>query len=450
MVVVAELGYFSLFGSEGLATNSRGLDAMNDSSAISLWDLSAEEPDFSSPMDGDITTDLAIVGGGYTGLSTALHAAERGIECHVLEAEHVGYGGSGRNVGLVNAGVWLPPQDVRAKLGEARGSALIRTLGEAPGYVFSLIDRHRIRCEATRTGTIHAAHSPKGYKDLARRAEEWHRLGAPVDLLSREEAAAKIGSPAFYGGLLDHRAGMINPMGYVRGLARAALGAGAKISTGTRARKLRRQGNKWIVETDQGTVKANSVVLGTNAYSDDLWPGLKNTYTLIHFFQLATGPLGDRAKGILGEGQGLWDTGLIMFSLRRDAFGRIVIGSMGKLIGGNDGLSRRWAASTLQRLFPDLGEVEFETAWHGQLAMTPDHLPRIHRLDEGLYTPIAYNGRGIAPGTIYGKAMAELLSGGREDDLPLPITDPATVASAAVMSRLYQAAFTANLLWKSI
>ncbi len=422
---------------------------MNDKSAISLWDLSAEEPDFSSPMDGDITTDLAIVGGGYTGLSTALHAAERGIECHVLEAEHIGHGGSGRNVGLVNAGVWLPPQDVRAKLGEARGSALIRTLGEAPGYVFSLIDRHRIRCEATRTGTIHAAHSPKGYKDLARRAEEWHRLGAPVDLLSREEAAVKIGSGAFHGGLLDHRAGMINPMGYVRGLARAALGAGAKISTGTRARKLRRERNQWIVETDQGTVKANSVVLGTNAYSDDLWPGLKNTYTLIHFFQLATGPLGDRAKGILGEGQGLWDTGLIMFSLRRDAFGRIVIGSMGKLIGGNDGLSRRWAARTLHRLFPDLGEVEFETAWHGQFAMTPDHLPRIHRLDEGLYTPIAYNGRGIAPGTIYGKAMAELLSGGREDDLPLPITDPAIVASAAMMSRLYQAAFTANLLWKS-
>jgi glycine/D-amino acid oxidase-like deaminating enzyme len=423
---------------------------MNEETASSLWHRSAEEPDVSSPMDGDITTDLAIVGGGYTGLSTALHAAERRVECHVLEAEHIGHGGSGRNVGLVNAGLWLPPQDVRAKLGEDRGAALIGTLGEAPEYVFSLIDRHRIRCEATRTGTIHAAHSPRGYEDLARRAEEWQRLGAPVDLLSREEAAAKIGSGAFHGGLLDHRAGTINPMGYVRGLARAALGAGAKISTGARAIKLRRENRKWIVDTDHGTVTANSVVLGTNAYSDDLWPSLKNTYTPIHFFQLATGPLGDRAKDILGEGQGLWDTGLIMFSLRRDASGRIVIGSMGKLIGGRDGLSGRWAALTLRRLFPELGEVTFETAWHGQFAMTPDHLPRIHRLDEGLYTPIGYNGRGIAPGTIFGKAMAELISGGREDDLPLPITNPATVASARVMSRLYQAAFTANLLWKSV
>jgi len=423
---------------------------MTDQRVISLWDMSTEEPDYVSPMDGDIATDLAIVGGGFTGLSTALHAAERGLHCHVLEARRVGYGGSGRNVGLVNAGLWLPPQDVRALLGEARGAALIEILGEAPAYVFSLIDRHRIQCEAKRNGSIHAAHSPKGYDDLARRAEEWHRIGAPVDLLSRAEAAEKIGSQAFHGGLLDHRAGLINPMGYVRGLARAARAAGATISTGVTAKALRRVGNKWIVDTDQGVVTANWVVLGTNAYTHGLWPGLENTFTKIYFFQVATEPLGDRADGVLSQGQGLWDTGPVMFSLRRDDFGRIIIGSMGKVIGDQDGLSRRWAARTLRRLFPDLGDVAFETFWHGAIALMPDHLPRIHRLDKGLYTPIGYNGRGIAPGTIFGKAMAELLAGGRERDLPLPIKDPATVGSARVMSGLYQAAFTANQLWKSL
>jgi glycine/D-amino acid oxidase-like deaminating enzyme len=419
-------------------------------SPISLWDNSAEEADYGAPMDGDATTDIAIVGGGFTGLSTALHAAERGLKCHVLEAKQIGHGGSGRNVGLVNAGLWLPPQVVRGKLGEADGARLIKTLGDAPAYVFSLIERHQIRCEATNTGTIHAAHSPKGFADLAGRAEEWHRLGAPVDLLSPEAAAAKIGSTAFHGGLLDHRAGTINPMGYVRGLARAALGKGATISTGVWAGKLRRQDNKWIVETDKGSVAANSVVLGTNAYSDDLWPGLKRTFATIHYFQLATEPLGDRAKEILGERQGLWDTGPIMFSLRRDAFGRLIIGSMGKIIGGTDGLSRRWATRTLRRLFPRLGEVAFESSWHGRIAMTPDHLPRIHRLAAGLYTPIGYNGRGIAPGTVFGKAMADLLAGGDEQDLPLPITELKRVPSAPVMSRLYQMAFTANQLWKSI
>ncbi len=422
---------------------------MRKGAPISLWDTSAEEPDYSSPMNGDVVTDLAVVGGGFTGLSTALHAAQRGIECHLLEARHIGYGGSGRNVGLVNAGLWLPPQDVRAKLGEARGAALIELLGAAPAYVFSLIDRYQIRCEATRNGTIHAAHSPRGYDDLARRAEEWRRLGAPVELLSRQEAAEKIGSSAFYGGLLDRRAGIINPMGYVRGLARAALAEGATITTGATATGLRREDTKWIVETDRGTVTAKSVVLGTNAYSDDLWPGLKDIFTEIHFFQLATEPLGDRASGILSGGQGLWDTGLIMFSLRRDAFGRLIIGSMGKAIGGTAGLSRRWAARTLRRLFPKLGDVKFEAAWHGPIALTPDHLPRIFRLDERLYTPIGYNGRGITPGTVFGKAMAELLSGGREADLPLAITDVKPAWGRVLMSRLYQSVFTANQLAKS-
>lgn len=416
---------------------------------ISLWDDTAAEEAFTSPMAGDVTTELAIIGGGFTGLSTALHAAERGIDCHVLEARQIGYGGSGRNVGLVNAGIWLPPQDVRARLGESRGSGFITTLGEAPSYVMSLIERHQIRCELTKTGTIHAAHSPKGYEDLARRAEEWHRLGAPVDLLSRDEAADKIGSDAFHGGLLDHRAGTINPMGYVRGLARAALGAGARISTGVTATGLRRDKDRWIVETDQGRVTAKSVVIGTNAYSDDLWPGLRKSFTMIHYFQLATVPLGDKAASILREGQGLWDTGQIMFSLRRDAFGRIIIGSMGKVIGGLKGLSRRWAARRLQQIFPELGTVEFEKSWHGQIAMTPDHLPRIHRLADGLYTPIGYNGRGITPGTIFGRAIAELLAGGKEEDLPLPITDLQTVPTAPLMSRLYQLAFTADQAWKS-
>lgn len=422
---------------------------MENATALSLWDASAEEPAVNAPLKGDITTELAIVGGGFTGLSAALHAAEKGIDCQVLEAEKIGYGGSGRNVGLVNAGLWLPPQDVRRTLGEARGGALVRTLGEAPAYVLSLIERHQIRCEATRTGTIHAAHSPKGYQDLARRAEEWHRLGAPVRLLSREQASDLIGSACFHGGLVDRRAGTINPMGYVRGLARAARNAGAKIATGVRASALRRDGDRWIVETDRGRVTAKSVVLGTNAYSDNLWPGLRHTFTRIHYFQFATTPLGARAEGILKGGQGLWDTGPIMFSLRRDAFGRLIIGSMGTVVGGKTGLSRRWAARNLRRLFPDLGALEFEHGWHGQIAMTPDHLPRIHRLAEGLYTAIGYNGRGIAPGTVFGRAMAELLAGGAEDDLPLPISEPRRVAGAPVMARLYQVAFTANQVLKS-
>ena len=424
---------------------------MSSQDAISLWDASAVEHDYTASLDADETVDVAIVGGGFTGLSTALHCSEKGLSAHVLEAEQIGFGGSGRNCGLVNAALWLPPQQVREQLGPEYGPRFIKKFGGGPEYVFSLIEKHQIQCEVTRTGTIHAAHGPSGFKELQERHKEWQRLGEPVDLVSREDVSDMIGSDHFHGGLVDHRCGTINPMGYCRGLARAALGAGASISTGVRAKKLRRDGNHWVVETNQGSLKAKYVVLGTNAYTDELWPGLKNTFTMIHYFQLATKPLGPEADYILPGKQGLWDTGQIMFNIRRDASNRLLVGSMGKVVGSKDkGLSNRWAAKQIAKIFPDLGPVEFEEAWHGQIAMTPDHLPRIHELDTNLFTPIGYNGRGITTGTMFGETMSGLLTGMNYEDLPMPITDLKTVPTAPFVSRVYQAAFTANQILKAI
>lgn len=417
---------------------------------VSLWDRSAQEPDHKQAFTAAGPVDVAVVGAGYTGLSTALHCAERGLSVHVLEAERIGHGGSGRNVGLVNAASWLPPRDVRERLGATYGPRFVDRFSRAPDEVFSLIEKHQIRCEATRTGTIHAAHAPSGFKDLQARKAEWDRLGAPVDLLDRDKASALIGSDAFFGGLLDHRAGTINPMGYCRGLARAARGAGAAISTGVRVTGLERDGGHWRVITEQGVLTAKSVVLGTNAYTDALWPGLKASFTPIMFFQFASEPLGEAAAHILPQGQGLWDTGTIMFSLRRDGAGRLLVGSMGRLIGDPaSGLSQRWARKRIARLFPSLGPVTFEEAWHGRIAMTPDHLPRICELADNLYTPIGYNGRGITTGTVFGQAMAELLTGAGRDELPLPITAPERVPSAPIMARLFQASFTANQFLRS-
>ncbi len=424
---------------------------------ISLWDHSSEEATVGRPLTAETPSeaqietqiasgidgrvDVAIVGGGYTGLSTALHGALKGLRCHVLEARDIGHGGSGRNVGLVNAGLWLPPQDVQQRLGEKPGAALVAELGRAPEYVFSLIERYQIRCEATRAGTIHAAHSAAGLRDLERRVKAWQALGAPVRLLTAEETAEKTGSRRFHGGLLDARAGTINPMGYARGLARAAHAAGAEISTGTKVLALSRDGADWRVETDRGVLTAKRVVIATNAYTADLWPSLARSFTPINFFQLATAPLGDAGRMILPEGQGLWDTGKIMLSLRRDQAGRLIIGSMGSVIGGTEGLTRRWAARKLQRLFPDLGPQSFEDAWHGQIAFTPDYLFRIHRLADGLYAPTGYNGRGITTGTLFGRALADLFAGTTEDSLPVPVSDLRPDRGRGVKTQAYRAAF---------
>ncbi|MEM1198466.1 MAG: FAD-binding oxidoreductase [Pseudomonadota bacterium] len=391
--------------------------------AISLWDHSAAERAEYAALDGDASADVAIIGGGFTGASAALHLAEQGVSCIVVEAQKIGYGGSGRNAGMVNAGLWLPPQDIAAKLGEAAGSKLVKELGEAPELVFSLIERHQMQCEAVRRGTLHAAKSASGAADLARRAEAWKRLDAPVELLDAGETAKRVGTNAFHGALLDHRAGSINPMGYARGLARAAANAGARIHTGTRVNALERQGNTWRLQTGHGTVSAPSVLLATNGYSDTLWPKLSTAFSPIHYFQVATKPLGPEGDEILPGREPLWDTGTIMTSVRRDAFGRLIVGSMGQLFGQDAALSRRWARKTIRRLFPALGDVELETWWHGQIAMTADHLPRLFRLAPGLYAPTGYNGRGIAPGTAFGRALAHYLAGGPEEALPLKITE---------------------------
>jgi glycine/D-amino acid oxidase-like deaminating enzyme len=416
---------------------------------VSLWQDMAVEPARATGIRDGARYDVAIVGGGYTGLSTALHCVEKGLSACVLEAHEIGFGGSGRNVGLVNAGLWLPPAKLRAALGPDYGPRLLRLLGEAPRTVFDLIERHQIRCAPTRTGTLHAAHAASGLRDLRARHADWARLEAPVSLLDAEEMRRLTGSDAFPGGLLDKRAGTVNPAAYARGLARAAAGAGAEIATGVRVTRLDRDDGGWSVVSNEGRLKAAHVVLGTNAYSDTLWPGLDRLYTIIRFFQIATDPID--APHILPERQGLWTTAPIMTALRRDAEGRLILGSMGRLHGTTErGLTRRWAARQLQKLYPSLGPVRFASAWDGAIAMTPDHLPRIHRLAPGLWTPIAYNGRGITTGTIFGQAMADLLAGMDPDDLPLPVTDPRTVPRARLAARAYDAVFAAHQGWKAL
>ena len=418
---------------------------------ISLWEkLNTEsKQQFNDTVSGMV--DVAIIGGGFTGLSTALHCSLAGLACHVIEAKHIGYGGSGRNVGLVNAGVWLSPKLVVKSLGDKYGNRFVERFSQAPNYVFNLIEKYQIKCDTTRTGTIHAAHSPSGFRNLKLLKFEWDKLAQPVDLLTSEQTSELTGTNIFYGALLDHRAGTINPMDYCIGLANAAKDAGSKISTKVRATDLKRVSRMWNVQTSEGHLKARFVVICTNAYTDELWPNLQKTFSSIDYFQFATQPLGDQIKNILPQRHGLWDTGRIMFSLRRDSADRLVLGSMGSVIGDkNKGLSKRWATKKLNKLFPELGNVSFENAWHGRIALTQNHLPQIHKLGKNLYTPIGYNGRGITTGTIMGQALADLFATGTEKRLPVPISKEKTFLFSHLISSFYRLVFAANQLIRSI
>ena len=405
-----------------------------------LWQASAPPAPPTVPLAGAITADVAVVGAGFTGLSAALHLAEGGASVAVLDAATVGFGGSGRNVGLVNAGLWVMPDDLPAVLGEVHGRRLLTLLGDAPASVFALVERHGIDCEAERKGTLHCAVGEKGFAEIAERTRQWSSRGAPVRLLDATETARLVGSTAYAGALLDLRAGTIQPLAYARGLATAALAAGAALHTDSPVTAATHDGAAWRLETPGGSVRAPHVVLATNAYTGTLWPELREEIVRLPYFNFATPPLGDNLRGsILPERQGAWDTREVLSSFRFDRAGRLVFGSVGALRGPGAAIHRDWGRRALGKLFPQLKGVDFEHGWYGQIGMTATSLPRFHRLDRNVVSFSGYNGRGIAPGTVLGRCLADLILGRiGDDDLPLPLTPPAPDRARRLKEAYYE------------
>ena len=398
----------------------------NDPRSHGLWERTAPAAPATPVLANIVKADVLVIGAGFTGLSAALHLAEAGTRVVVLEAEQIGFGGSGRNVGLVNAGMWVMPDDLPSELGLLYGDRLLDCLGHAPKVVFDLVAQHAIPCEIMPVGTLHCAAGSKGLREIEDRAAQWQRRGAPVEVLHGREAAASIGSMAYEGALLDRRAGTIQPLAYVRGLARAAMAAGAAVHTGSAVENVQREGPDWVARTALGAVAAPWVVVATNAYTRTPWPAVRAELVHLPYFNFATAPLSDNLRrSILPERQGAWDTEEVLSSFRFDAGGRLVFGSVGALRGSGRAVHAFWARRMLRKLFPQLGEIRFEAEWFGMIGMTANNLPRFHRLAPGVIGFSGYNGRGIAPGTVFGRELARLVLGRiTEADLPLPVTDP--------------------------
>lgn len=413
---------------------------LNDPRSHGLWERTAPSAPPTAPLAGSVKADVVIVGAGYTGLSAALHLAESGVDAVVVEAVEIGFGGAGRNVGLVNAGMWVMPDQLVNTLGPVYGERLIELLGNAPRAVFDLITRHAIACEDERSGTLHCGVGAAGLRELEQRAAIWQKRGAPVRLLDADETAEKVGTRAYTGSLLDLRAGTIQPLAYARGLAVAAVKAGARIFTRSPVQSASQTAGKWEVKTAAGSVLADWVIVATDAYSIGPWVQLRTEQVHLPYFNLATEPLSDAMqKAILPERQGVWDTKSVLSSYRFDRRGRLVFGSVGALRGTGIAVHRAWAQRSLAALFPQLGPVRFESEWYGQIGMTKDNLPRFHRLDRNVIGFSGYNGRGIAPGTVLGRCLADHVTGKLTDaEMPLPETALETIAGRAVREAAYE------------
>ena len=405
-----------------------------------LWAYSAIAPPHTESLAHDTTATVVVIGGGFTGMSTALHLAERQSDVVVLEAMEIGFGASGRNAGLVNAGLWIEPGVLEQTLGPVFGPRLLTLLGDAPNVVFEIIDRHAISCEARRAGTIHCAVGKRGVAEMVARARQWRAIGAPVRVLDKEETRAKTGTSLYEAGLLDLRAGTIQPLSYVRGLARAAIEFGARVFTQSPAQSIARESGTWRVRTSSGSIRAKWVVLATDVYTHTIAPGLRTEQAVLPYFNIATAPLAETLRReILPDGQGAWDNRKVLTHFRLDQAGSLIVGSVGALRGTGFLVHRAWARQHIRTLFPQLRGIRIEHEWYGMIGMTDDHLPRLHVPADNMIAVAGYNGRGIAPGTVFGRELARHIEGELSlAEMPLPVTAPEKARFRAAHEALYE------------
>ncbi len=368
------------------------------------------------PLDGDRSVSVAIVGGGYTGLSAALHLAEQGVDVVVLEAREPGWGASGRNGGQVNPGLKHDPDRIEADFGPGPGARMVALAGRAPGFVFNLIERHGIVCEALRSGTLRAAFHPRALTGLRRTAEQWARRTSETALLGRQVIADLTGTDRYLGAFLDRRGGTLNPLGFARGLAEAAQRAGAAVHGGTPVSRMRKESGRWRLTTPTGTVTAEKVILATNGYTDALWPGLRQSVIPVHSAIVASEPV---PEDVMPTRSALYEMGNITVYYRKDRGNRLLMGGRGvqRAITGPEEL--RYLSEYAIRLWPALRDSRWTHAWNGQLAVTADHYPHIHEPDESVLVCLGYNGRGVALSTAMGPELARRVMGGA---IAMPVT----------------------------
>jgi sarcosine oxidase len=389
----------------------------------SLWIASASQPRFEAPpLEGERLAELAIIGGGFTGLSAALHAAELGCEVVVLEAETIGFGASGRNGGQVNPGVKWDEAALAARFGTA-GRALFRLGQEAPDFLADLVARKGLNCRFERRGLIRLAHNPRALAAVRDAGAALRKAGIAVEDLDAGAVAARVGTARYLGGLYDPRGGSVHPFELAQQLARAAAAAGAAIHAGSPALSLQRQGDRWRVATARGTVLAKKLLVATNAYSDALIPGLAQTLLPVNSFQIATAPLGALADEILPGGETVYDSRRLVLYFRKSPDGRLMLGGRASFSSSRNASGRVADYSVLHAvlrgIFPAVGDLAIDYRWTGLVGITLDHLPHYHALADDLHILVGYNGRGVALANRAGAWLGRKLAG-RPEDLVLP------------------------------
>jgi glycine/D-amino acid oxidase-like deaminating enzyme len=400
----------------------------------SYWEASADPLGLATlPLIGNETCDVAIVGAGFTGLSAALELAEQGVDVRVLEAGHIGWGASGRNGGFACVGSHKLSYGVMIKTyGLAATQAFYRSMNEAVDLVRDNLHRHGIDAWASDNGEVTLAHLPSRIADLrADQAFLKDTFGEANEFLSAADLKQQgLSGPGFHAGLKSPVGFGIHPLNYVRGLARAAHKAGAKLHAASRLVRWEQRDGVHLLTTNAGTLKARQVIIATNGYTpEDISPWHRGRIMPALSSILVTRPLTAAER----QAQG-WTSPLMAFDSRKLLHyfrllpdGRFLFGGRGGTDASNAGgeAYRNVLTSAFHDLFPAWRNIEITHYWRGFVCLAYDLVPYVGPLDDRqtVWTALAYHGNGVAMGSWSGRAVARLLTNKTaRDGLPAVIT----------------------------
>ena len=420
----------------------------------SLWAATAPDRTPATALAEQAETDVAVIGAGFSGLSTALHLAREGVQVTVLEGAGVGFGGSGRNNGQVIPTLTAAePDAIETRFGGA-GERFVGLIRDSAAYLFDTARAEDIDCEGEQTGWFQPAHRASRMALSEKRVEAWAKRGAPARLVDREEAARLLGSPQWFGGMYNPTGGHINPLALARGLARACEARGVTIHENSPVASVERKDGKWHLVTASGAVLvARSVMLATNAYTGfherKLAPTVARSLVPVLSWQMATAPLTNAQRETIVPGrQAVSDTHGDLRFFRYDKRNRLVAGgALAIPVNGAERL-KVLVGKRLAEAFPALGTPTFDYVWNGFIGMTEDRFPFITRLGPDFWCWAGCNGRGVALSISLGRELAGAIAGKPLEELALPLSEPKPIPMHDLVTRLAPPVFLPYYRWR--
>ena len=385
------------------------------------WHTTVQMPNEANLTPLPDKVEVAVIGGGYTGLSAARTLAQQGVKVAVLEANTIGWGASSRNGGMVLTGLKLGMRTVMKKYGREIARQLFQCSLESIDTVEQIVNEENIDCGFRRYGHLLTANKPSHFEALREEVEFMEKeFNHTLTLLARADQHAEIGSDIYYGALLDECSGGLNPAQYVSGLASAAEKAGAALHAGARVTRLERRGDRFVLETERGSLSAESVLVATSGYTSSVTSQLQKKIIPVGSFIIATEKLPDElARQLIPNGRMIFDS-MHYLNYFRLWDNRLIFGGRAAFFPETSKTIQR-SAEILRRemiqVYPQLKDVNIEYVWGGTLDFAFDMMPHVGETD-GLYYSLGYAGHGVAMASYLGKTVAEAILKGTIKEHP--------------------------------